>query len=578
MKINPNHKGPNADEAGKRLGLSSEEKKWAEKYAQLIVDQVPDLSLADEIVKEVRESIKVNNGDFLKDEERIGLIAEGAYEAALEFKTGAIVGEISNLEIADKKIVERFHGEKVKRDDQIAKEKQRELDRFARLMPKSTLNPAVGSELLEGNYTRAFLGGKHKLGRAIALRSPSAFNLKTKEQKGSNSKDTTGEMVGLISENQFSFARNSANRLENSEKIQAIAELLNGIEANKKVVKDKLDQLKKDWVEISNEAEDVYDALEDYNKMIQLMNVEADQARGHGVDRAAGKLYEGYRKLSWTNKAHPIYENAFNGQASLEQKIMRFETELKAILEIDLGDSPVAMNRNADSLYSAETTTLREFEGRQKHLNNRIEFVRSLFTEGKNALKDWSSEMKRDEEATKMHKKDLESRNRAIDKIARKWKNVETPNLEKLFWHEFGAQVALIREWQAQLPEIGRMGKKAYISMTTGICKEYEQLKAQILKLEELHNSGSEEESRLEELGGKGKFKGLTAILERELGLMNTNPFNENSKIVAMREELQQVQTQLRREKEVLEGEIEDRIELVRNYGTILEGLKKKSP
>lgn len=497
----------------------------------------------EEIVQNEAVDVAEKNSDLSESARIIELISQevrSRFERIDEDIVGAMANEVYDRALKIKELEKKEKGLEQRRQFlenkfTVLADSQEVKDNFAILIPVPKVNPNVAKDILEGNFRQAAMGAGHKIARSYHLKSAAAYNLKTKEEKATKGKsaDQTPQMAEYIGESQHEVKFNEKIRRPRLLKeINEINERLDNLLKVKPAAKEKVKQLKAILKEVSNHTEDIEDAMEDYDKMLQLMQVEEDQARGGSVDRAAGRLYSGYRKLIWANKNHPLYEKTFNDQALVERKLVNFESQLKAELGEDYSANPIEENVNARSIYVPETTVMLDFEDRQKRLIRRLELVKNLLTATANEYEGMVKENDKNIEAEKMDKVGNEGRVRAIDKNEKKWGKVETPNLEKLFWHEFGQRVGKIREWQAKLPTCGRRGPAAFRNMTTNIFYHYEQLRKDVALLER-----------------NGGFTGLMTILDRELGRGKSNPFNWKAEEEKLALELVEIRKELARRK-----------------------------
>ncbi|HEV7424371.1 MAG TPA: hypothetical protein VGO21_04245, partial [Candidatus Paceibacterota bacterium] len=425
----------NPRNSSERQPLNEKGQRYVNHYAPQLA-KLADLSDEDSWVEKVRKLL-IQDDPALETTGEDIFYAKEAYEEALRIKETAIKKEAEDLKAEDeavKKEIEELEKKQNILNNRIADEQKSAQDKFARLMPRATVNPEIWEDIKDVNVRRVWSGTKHKLGRAYDLRAPyrllapGEFTLKTKkEKKGAG--DSTDVIAEHIGSKQSEVEHGELAKSELHEEILRVTKIFDDLKTERPIVNGDMLKLKDVLGDIANGSKDVAFMIAEYMRMARLMSIEEDQAKGNLIDRGVGKLYQGYRSVIWADKNHAAYREAFENQTAIEAKIIEFETGLKYALRVlgGSGNMNVEGNANASETYSADSTNLREFERRQEHLLRRIKLVEGLLKDLNGGTEDLMKATDQDIYAAKMHKLGYEADIRDIDKIATKWSKQNIP-------------------------------------------------------------------------------------------------------------------------------------------------------
>jgi hypothetical protein len=442
------------------------------------------------------------------DENTAKLIANSAFDRAVELKAlQALERETEN---------QHFQ----------ARANNANRDRMVRVMPGPVLNPQPGKDLASGSIQRAAKGFWHKLTRATSLFSSDGYDLKTKEELRKQGKGQSFD--SKVRDAQTDIVNNVEQKVALGETVRlleiSISELEGKIEGKSKQI-DKLNDQFKNIKAAVREA-DIF--LDDFRYSLRIEQLEKDYQSGTTADKVAGKVISNATFALFKRKGSEKYAKAYALQTEIEGQIMALEAKMKELLNVDLADSPVAENKNAQGKFNPDSITLREFQERQDNLVVRLEGLKARVESGIDHLKSEKARLTERVSSEKMQKLSNQADLKKIRKFEKNWYKLEGAEMERLFWYQFGNQITLIRDWQSALPKVNRMGRTVYQAQITAIFRQYITLREEVKKFEEVQ-----------------EIVGMQALLDRELGTMKYNGSLISPQIQVAQENLARVRQAL---------------------------------
>ncbi len=365
-------------------------------------------------------------------------------------------------------------------------------DDRARLMPETSINPEVGSKLIDLSVldaTRAF--GK-KIWRVVKLRELSAYNLPTKTEDKDPLK--TARLTRELQE-QEAEARRSLRTMKDLEtSLRDLPERIRALKLEHATNKERIGGLQKSLSRLQSSVASLRAYVKDFEKSEKIAGWEAEVESQTGWRQTLGLAKVVAARALYNDPSDEKFRKAHEAQAEVEEDIRKLEIAIKAEKGVDLATSPVEDNLNAQTAYDPNALSLGQFQARQQRLLDRLKAcveVPGDFDTGKTPLQNEKKELSRQRKKRK-----------AADKAVRKFEAGRRYKLERLLWHEFGDQIALIRGWQARLPKMSHLGPDAYMSHVTAINRDYESLRAEIAAFEAANS-----------------ISGLVEMLDYELGI-----------------------------------------------------------
>lgn len=368
-------------------------------------------------------------------------------------------------------------------------------DDRARLMPETSINPEVGSKLIDLSVldaTRAF--GK-KIWRVVKLRELSAYNLPMKKKE--DGQERTEELVKELATEEAEARKNLRTMADLEATLENFPTQIESLKKSYKINKDKVTKLDQKLREIRSAAANLAEQVSDFSKAERIPDLEADLAQQTGWRKVLRGAHLVASKALYDQASDDRYQNAYQSQAEIEEQIRELEASIKREKGVDLTSSPVEENLNAQTAYDPARLSYADFKSRQEWLVKRLQDcvgVPGEYQTGKEEL-----EQQKEEFAKK------KKENKRAAKAVKAFESGRRYKLERLLWHEFGDQIALIRGWQARLPKMSHLGPDAYMSHVTAINRDYESLRAEIDAFETANS-----------------ISGLVQLLDFELGVEHT--------------------------------------------------------
>lgn len=398
----------------------------------------------------------------------------------------------------------------LKREGKLAEDRKDLADfQVRRRFPKPTVNPSVASDLASGQVIDAAQGFGHKAGRVIDLRSPSQYNVSTKAETGNPglSNDMARKLNSEMAAVRADVPRRMQLEAEMEQTRQNIEMVLSAIGAEKNLSAEINGKLN----EIVSRMANQYNWLTRMAKAYEAMLLEQSLQNASLSQRFWGNFRLLYAEIIHQAPDFNIYQSLHQEQAILEQNIMELEKRIKVdVLGIDLNIEPIEDNQNAQTAFNPNNIQLSELYKRYTRLNSRLAYLQNLMARygahstGKISVFD---QMLQQQQAQKA------AQERAMAEIYQRQANLarrSPAEKEMLFWHEFGDEVTMIRQWQVNLPQVAAESRAAYVRQTTSDYERFQDLKRRVAEFEA--NYG---------------IRGLVEILDRELGILVTLPEND---------------------------------------------------
>lgn len=365
-------------------------------------------------------------------------------------------------------------------------------ERMALMMPQTVINPDVISKIPDLSVIDATRSFGKKLWRVIKLRDLGAYNISTKRQSGDSGK--TARLVRELADGETQTRQNLRTISDLEVILQSLPAEIERLRRVYRINKERIAELQARLAKVRTAIANLKEHVSDFARAERIADLEADFASQTGWRKKLTGARITAARFLYDDTSDTRYQRAYEDQAKVEEEICRLEEAIKTEKGISLLISPVEANLNAQTPYDPARLSLGDFEARQQRLVDRLQAcidVPGDFNTGKQDLKTAQERLSTTTKTTKRARRDV-----ASFEAGRRYR------LERLLWHEFGEQIALIRAWQARLPKMSHLGPDAYMSHITAISRDYESLRTEIERFETAN-----------------AISGLVEMLDFELGI-----------------------------------------------------------